>query len=138
MNNFWYSSKLFNYKLLMHFTKYSIVGILNAVLTITIYIVLLNVIRFNYLISFTLAWMIGVLFTYVVNFIYVFKPEEKLTFKKRLLKYFLVYLTSYIISAGLLSLLVDYFMFDPVISQFFVIPIIVAINFTGIKYWALV
>lgn len=138
MNNFWYSSKLFNYKLLMHFTKYSIVGILNAVLTITIYIVLLNVIRFDYLISFTLAWMIGVLFTYVVNFIYVFKPEEKLTFKKRLLKYFLVYLTSYIISAGLLSLLVDYFMFDPVISQFFVIPIIVAINFTGIKYWALV
>ena len=138
MNNFWYSSKLFDYKLLMNFTKYSIVGILNAALTITIYIVLLNMICFNYLISFTLAWMIGVLFTYVVNFIYVFKPEEKLTFKKRLLKYFLVYLTSYIISAGLLSLLVDHFIFDPVISQFFVIPIIVAINFTGIKYWALV
>jgi len=121
----------------IHFIKYSFVGIGNLIFTLVLYILFLNVFHLRYEFAFTLSWLLGVLFTYLINFIWVFKPEEKITFKKRLPKYFFVYLLSYLLNMLLLKLLVDNFSFQPLISQLFIIPLIVLINFTGIKYWAL-
>jgi putative flippase GtrA len=121
----------------IHFTKYSFVGIGNLIFTLTIYVFFLNLLKFRYEVAFTLSWLAGVFFTYLINFIWVFKPEEKITFRKRIPKYFFVYLLSYILNMLLLKLLVEHFSFQPLISQIFIIPLIVLINFTGIKYWAL-
>ena len=127
----------FNKKNFIHFTKYTFVGIGNLIFTLVLYILFLNVFDFRYEIAFTLSWLAGVLFTYLINFIWVFKPEEKITFRKRLPKYFLVYLASYLLNMLLLALLVEYFLVDPLFSQIFILPFVVIINFIGIKYWAL-
>ena len=122
---------------IQYFIKYSFVGIGNLFFTLILYVVLLEVFYFKYKIAFTLSWLAGVLFTYLINFTWVFKPEEKITFKKRLPKYFLVYLSSYLLNMILLALFVEYFLVDPLFSQIFILPFVVIINFTGIKYWAL-
>ncbi|MBK7380887.1 MAG: GtrA family protein [Ignavibacteriales bacterium] len=121
----------------IYFIKYSFVGIGNLIFTLALYIFFLNDLELKYEIAFTFAWLLGVLFTYLINFIWVFKPEEKITFRKRLPKYFFVYLLSYLLNILLLKLLVENFFLQPLISQLFIIPLIVLINFTGIKYWAL-
>ncbi|MBN1464514.1 GtrA family protein [candidate division KSB1 bacterium] len=125
-------SKNFN-----HFIKYSFVGIGNFLFTLVLYITFLYVLDFRYEFAFTLSWLLGVYFTYLINFIWVFKPEEKITFRKRLPKYFLVYISSYVLNMLLLKFLVDHFSLLPLLAQMFIIPLVVVINFIGIKYWAL-
>lgn len=124
-------------KLFELFSKYTLVGIANAVLTFVIYWFLLKIIQKEYKISFTISWLTGVFFTYVVNFLWVFKTEQKLEFKKRLWKYFFVYLVSYLTNILSLHYLVSYFHYDPFILQLIIIPIVFLINFSGIKLWAL-
>lgn len=122
---------------ILHFIKYSFVGIGNLFFTLILYIVFLEIFNFEYKIAFTLSWFAGVFFTYFINFMWVFKPEEKITFRKRLPKYFLVFLSSYLINLLLLNILVEYFLFTPLLAQLFIIPLVVLINFSGTKFWAL-
>jgi putative flippase GtrA len=97
----------------------------------------LKILGIQYLIAFTITWMIGILLTYIINFVWVFKPDEKLKFRERLLKYILVYVLSYLINIGLLKILVQSYSFDPFWLQLFILPIVVLINFFGFKFWAL-
>jgi putative flippase GtrA len=132
-----YKNKLGQNEFIIHFIKYGIVGFSNFLVTGAVYYILLRVLFVWYPISFMLSWGIGVLYTYLINFIWVFKPEEKIEFKHRLWKYFLVYATSLIVNLTLLTYIVEVFSLDPFWSQFLIIPIVVLINFIGIKYWAL-
>jgi len=120
-----------------HLLKYGVVGGFNAVFTFAIYFLLLKVLYIHYLVSFSISWLAGVLATYVVNFVWVFKPEDKLVFKSRLAKYIIVYLTSYLSNMVLLGLITESTGWDPLLSQFLIVPLVVAINFLGIKYWSL-
>lgn len=121
----------------IHLVKYGFVGIINAVFTFIIYFVLLKVFKVHYLFSFSISWASGVLLTYVINFVWVFKPEEKLVFKSRLLKYFIIYLTSYLLNMLLLGNITEFTGWDPLLVQFFILPLVVTINFLGIKYWSM-
>jgi putative flippase GtrA len=113
------------------------VGALNAVFTFLFYFVLLKVIRLHYLVSLSVAWLSGVLLTYIINFLWVFKPEQKLVFKSRLVKYFIVYITSYLLNMFLLKQFTEFTRGDPLLLQLFIIPAVVAVNFAGIKYWCM-
>ena len=121
----------------LQFYKYVFVGILNAVFGTLVYLFCLKVLSLHYLVAFTISWLFGVLFTYVINFLFVFKPDEKLEYKKRLPKYFLVYCISYAINVILLKVLVSCTQADPFYLQLLILPLVIAINFTGFKYWAL-
>lgn len=121
----------------LQFYKYVIVGLLNAVFGTLVYLFCLKVIMIHYLVAFTVSWLFGVLFTYVINFVFVFKPDEKLEYKKRLPKYFVVYCLSYSLNIILLKVLVTLTHGDPFFLQLFILPLVIAINFTGFKYWAL-
>lgn len=126
-----------NHKFLSHLIKYSLVGGLNAVYTFVVYFILLKIVRIHYLLSFSISWISGVLATYIINFIWVFRPEQKLIFKNRITKYFIVYLTSYLLNMFLLRTIVEYCHWDPLIVQLFLIPLVATINFLGIKYWSM-
>jgi putative flippase GtrA len=122
---------------LIKFIKYSLVGGINFAFSMLLFLLLLKVLFVGYFISFTITWLFGILLTYTINFIWVFKPADKFEFKKRMLKYFLVYLFSYGVNIILLKYLVNTFEYDPFWLQFFIIPIIIVINFFGFKFWAL-
>ena len=122
---------------ILHFFKYSFVGGFNALFTFLLYFILLKTIHLHYLVALSISWVSGVLLTYILNFLWVFKPEQKLVFKSRLLKYFLVYITSYVLNLFLLKHFTELTGGDPLWIQFFIMPVVVVINFTGIKYWCM-
>lgn len=126
--SYWFSRKFFGYL---------IVGGFNFILTAVVYWILLTVFCINYILSFILSWVIGVVFTYVLNFIYVFKPENKLEFKKRLWRYVIVYAVSLSVNMMLLKIGVDNYDLDPFWYQISLIPVIILINYSGINNWAL-
>ena len=121
----------------IHFIKYLFVGGINLITSMLLFFLLFNVLKINYLVVFTITWLYGIFLTYIINFIWVFKPEDKLKFRKRFNKYFIVYLSSYIINLLLLKCIVEGYDFNPLYVQFFILPLVVIINFSGIKYWAL-
>lgn len=119
------------------FVKYVIVGTSNAAFTLAVYLLFLKVLRLDYILSFSLSWLLGVFFTYVINFLWVFKPDQKLEFKKRLWKYVAVYACSYAVNVLLLRLVVEKFAVDPLYAQLILIPLVIVVNYFGMKYWAL-
>lgn len=122
---------------IVHFIKYSLVGFLNAIFSILVYFILLKILKINYLIAFSISWASGILLTYSINFLWVFKPEDKLSFKNRLWKYVSIFVVSYSINIVLLKHFTELLEIDPFIIQLFILPLIVMINFCGVKYWAL-
>ena len=121
----------------LQFGKYVFVGGFNAIFTFCLYFVLLRIFGLHYIISFSAAWLLGVLLTYIINYRWVFKPEQKIRFRARLAKYIAVYITSYLVNVMLLKSITERTGYDPVCVQIVILPLVVAINFLGIKYWAL-
>lgn len=121
----------------IEFFKYAVVGFVNLAFSLIIFYVFLNIIGMSYLLVFNVTWVLGIILTYVINFVWVFKTDEKLEFKKRFIKYFSVYLSSYVVNIYLLQYVVENYHYDPFWVQFFILPIVVIINFFGFKYWAL-
>lgn len=124
-------------KLKFEVTKFTIVGVYNAVFTFVIFFSLYKLFKINYLIAFSLSWVLGVIFSYTLNFLWVFKPELRLQFKSRFIKYFLAYLMSFLLNLFLLNYIVEFTCFDPFYVQITLIPLIVVINFTVSKFWSL-
>lgn len=121
----------------LQFEKYVLVGLANLVFTILVYLIFLKVLLVQYLVAFTVSWISGVLFTYIVNFVWVFKPEKELVFRQRLIKYAIVYLSSYLINFFSLKFLKEKTEMDPLFLQMFLLPLVVLINFSGLKFWSL-
>jgi putative flippase GtrA len=119
------------------FIRYLLVGGLNFIFTAVVYWFFLRVLNVYYPVSFSISWLSGVILTFFINIHWVFQPGEIMGFKKRFLKYFIVYVCSYLVNLILLKTGVSLFKFDPFWYQFILIPMVVVINFTGIKLWAL-
>ena len=126
-----------NRTFLIQVIKYGLVGGVNFLLSLLLFLYFLDILLVRYEIAFTLTWVFGIFLTYIINFLWVFKPSDKLEFKTRCPKYFAVYLSSFIVNIGLLKWIVDQYNYDPFWSQFGILPIVVLINFLGFKYWGL-
>lgn len=126
-----------NAKFFIQVLKYGVVGGLNTIFTFALYFLMLKILNIQYLIALSVAWIAGVLATYAVNFVWVFKPEEKLVFKSRLPKYFVVYGSSYLLNLGLIWAICEGKGWDPFLIQIGLAPIVVGINFAGCMYWSL-
>jgi putative flippase GtrA len=126
-----------NNEIYSQFSKYLVVGGSNFFLNLFIYIVLIWLFPSHYLLALTAAWFAGVVFTYAVNFLWVFKPEESLVFRRRFPKYFLIYLSTYLLNMLALEYFVTRVRMDPLYIQFMIIPFIVVLNFTGSKFISL-
>ncbi len=118
-------------------TKFTVVGAANFALTLAVFTIMLKVLGINYLLSLAVAWLIGMLFSYALNFSWVFKPEQKIQFKSRFLKYFLAGVVSLLLNMFILKLIVEWAGFDPFWVQMSLIPVIVIFNFSTAKYWSL-
>ncbi len=121
----------------LQFIKYGIVGGVNFILSLMLFLILLKVLQIRYMIALTITWLFGILLTYVINFLWVFKPKERLEFKVQFPKYFIVYISSYLVNITILDFIVKKYSIDPFIAQFGILPIVICINFLGFKYWSL-
>lgn len=124
-------------KIKIEVTKFTIVGAANFVLTFIVFTAMLKELQLNYLLSLVVAWIVGMVFSYVLNFSWVFKPEQKIQFKGRFLKFFMASVLSIGLNLLVLRWLVEYFGFDPYFAQLTLIPLIVLFNFSTAKFWSL-
>lgn len=118
-------------------TRFTLVGAANFVLTFIVFTVMLKVMTVNYLLSLFVAWLAGVFFSYALNFSWVFRPEEKIQFKARFLKYSVASAVSIVGNMLILGLIVEHTGSDPYYVQLALIPLIVLFNFLAAKFWAL-
>jgi putative flippase GtrA len=125
------------HKLKIEVTKFTIVGAANFVLTFIVFTAMLKVFSINYLLSLGAAWIVGMLFSYILNFSWVFKPEQRVQFKARFFKFFLASVCSIGLNMLILAYIVQHFDFDPFYVQMVLIPLIVVFNFSTAKYWSL-
>lgn len=125
------------HKFKIEVTKFTLVGAANFVLTLAVFTAMLKVLEVNYLLSLAAAWVVGMFFSYVLNFAWVFKPEQKVQFKARFVKFFLASALSIVLNMLVLRYLVQRTAFDPFYVQMALIPIIVILNFSTAKYWSL-
>ena len=125
------------YRLKIEFTKFTIVGAANFVFTFVLYYLLVKVLRANYSVSLVVVSLLGMFLTYSLNYVWVFKPEQELAFKGRLLKYILAGFLSISLNVLVLDYIVEHFDFDPFYVQFALIPLIVVFNFSTAKFWSL-
>lgn len=125
------------HKLKIEATKFTLVGVANFLLTFIVFTTMLKVMSLNYLFSLVAAWVVGLCFSYALNFSWVFKPEQKIQFKDRFPRYFLASAVSIALNMFLLSYIVEHTAFDPFYVQMTLIPLIVIFNFSTAKYWSL-
>lgn len=125
------------HKLKIEVTKFTIVGAANFALTFIVFTAMLKVFSVNYLLSLGAAWIVGILFSYVLNFSWVFKPEQKIQFKARFFMFFFASACSICLNMLVLSYIVEHSDFDPFYVQMLLIPLIFIFNFSTAKYWSL-
>ena len=118
-------------------TKFSLVGAANFVLTFIVFTAMLKVLGVDYLSSLMAAWVVGLLFSYVLNFTWVFKPEQKIQFRARFLRFFSASVVSIALNMLMLGYIVERTHFDPFYVQAALIPFIVIFNFSTAKFWSL-
>jgi putative flippase GtrA len=124
-------------KFKIEITKFTTVGAANFALTFIIFTAMLKVLGVNYLLSLAAAWVVGMLFSYVLNFAWVFKPEQKIQYRTRFVKFFLASIVSITLNMLALKYLVERAQFDPFYAQFLLIPFIVMFNFLTTKLWSM-
>jgi putative flippase GtrA len=117
--------------------KFTIVGAINFVLTFIVFTTMLKILLINYLLSLIAAWVVGMFFSYILNFSWVFKPEQKIQFKARFLRFLLAGSLSIGLNIFLLGYIVEHNEFDPFYVQLVLIPMIVTFNFLTAKFWSL-
>ena len=125
------------HKLRIEFSKFTVVGALNFVFTFVLFYLLVKIILWNYLVSLVAVSFLGMILTYWLNHVWVFKPEEKLAFRGRLIKYILAGLLSISLNLVALDYIVERTGFDPIYVQLVLIPFIVFFNFSTAKFWSL-
>ncbi|RJG02921.1 GtrA family protein [Noviherbaspirillum sedimenti] len=118
-------------------TKFTLVGAANFALTLMVFTMMLKVFSVNYLLSLVAAWVVGMIFSYVLNFSWVFKPEQTIQFKARFLRFFLASAISIALNLLVLNYIVKQTDFDPFYVQIGLIPLVVVFNFSTAKYWSL-
>jgi putative flippase GtrA len=118
-------------------SRFLVVGAANFALTMAVFTVMLKVLGIHHLPSLFAAWVVGVLFSYVLNFTWVFKPEEQMRFRARFVRFVLASLTSVLLNMAILEVLVRQTGFDPFWLQLALIPFVVLFNFATAKLWSL-
>ena len=125
------------HKLKIEFSKFTIVGAVNFIFTFVLFFLLVKIIQWNYLASLVAVSLLGMILTYSLNHVWVFKPEQKLAFRGRLFKYILAGLVSISLNLIVLEYIVKRTGFDPFYVQTALIPFIVIFNFSTAKFWSL-
>ena len=117
--------------------KFTFVGAANFFLTLIIFTFMLRVMKVNYLHSLIAAWAVGTVFSYVLNFSWVFKPAQKIQFKAQFVRFFVAAVLAIVLNMLALRYIVQQTSFDPLYVQLALIPVIVIFNFCTAKFWSL-
>lgn len=122
------------YQKTFQFIKFSFVGVSNTLVYFAIYYGLIYI-NTNYIVANTLAYIISSIWGYTLNKKWVFKQStEKIT--KSIIKYYIVYGSSFFINILCMYIFVDLLNFSKIIAPILTMGITVPYNFIFNKIWA--
>lgn len=122
---------------LVELVRYLLLGGANFFLTLAIFAVLTKAVGVNYLVSLIAAWLVGMLFMYVTNFLWVFTANGRLLFDDRLVRFIGVGILSITTNSAALRAIVEHWQSDPFWTQMALMPFVVVFNFAATKYFSL-
>lgn len=121
-------------KFCKQFIKFGLVGVSNTLLSLAIYYILV-LINVNYILANIIAFIISVLNAYYWNNKYVFKDSAQTKYKK-LIKVYLSYGITFLLSTFLLYIMVDCISISKYIAPIINLIITIPLNFLLNKLWA--
>lgn len=122
------------FDLVKQFIKFGIVGLSNTFISLAIYYVLIYL-NINYILANTIGFIISVLNSYYWNNKFVFKKSQSGNLKP-LLKTFMSYGATFILSTILLFIMVDYLNISKLIAPILNLVITIPLNFLLNRFWA--
>lgn len=124
-------------KIKVEATKFMVVGATYFVLTFCVFTVMLKIFELNYVLSLISSWIVGMIYSYILNYVWVFKPEDKFQFRDRFVRYFFASGVSIALNIVALSSIVESTGAAPFYVQTALIPFIVIFNYSTAKFWSL-
>ena len=107
--------------------RFLISGLINTAITYWIYYISVDLI--GYFMAFSIAFVIGIIISYSLNCIFVFKAKIQV---KSFYQYPAIYFLQYFLSLSVLTLLIDYLGVNdkvaPIINVIFLIPVTFFVN----------
>ena len=119
-------------------SRYLVVSLLNTILTFVIFTICLKLFLVGYSFSLFLCWLCGVVFSYCMNFVWVFDQKDKLIFDHRFRKFLFTGVISISINIILLREIVETTGYDPFWVQTGLMIPLAGFNFLAAKFWSLV
>lgn len=113
--------------------KFGLVGLSNNVISLLIYYVLIYF-NTNYLISNILGYILSSIWGYILNKLWVFNAS-KAKVRSSIVKYYIVYGSSFLINVFLMYLQVDKIGISKSVAPFIVLLITIPYNFILNKFW---
>ena len=115
--------------------NFVLVGIVNTIITYLLYIFFLEL-KFNYLISFTMSWIIGFIFSFYMNLQFVFKINyNKKNQLKKKIKFFVLSLVQLFLSFFILKFVVQNFNIDERLAPLIIVIIFFLFKFLVSKFY---
>ena len=121
-------------KLAAQFIKFGIVGLSNTLISLATYYILIYF-GINYIVANTVGFVISVLNAYYWNSKFVFKKTNEKTLKP-MIKTFVSYGSTFLLSTILLIVMVDYLGISKIIAPALNLIITIPLNFLLNKFWA--
>lgn len=118
---------------LKQFIKFAFVGVFNTIVDFTAYIFCTRVLAFDYLIAATLAFILAVSTSFLLNKYWTFRANSN--FLKAYLKFIIVAAGGLLWTIFLLFILVDKFAWYDLLAKLFVVVVVMNWNFFLQKYW---
>ncbi|MFT5874308.1 MAG: putative flippase GtrA [Clostridium sp.] len=120
-------------KLAEQFIKFGIVGVANTLIALLTYYILVYF-KFNYIIANTIGFIVSVINAYYWNNKFVFKKSDSNNVKT-IIKTFIAYGTTFLISTVLLIAMVDYLGISKIVAPIINLIITIPLNFLLNKFW---
>lgn len=125
--------KLFDKIFEKQISRFVVVGILNAIISVGSYFILLDL-NIYYIYSSLMAHIIGITNSFIWNKLWTFKSKGNLLIEY--LKFNSVYVVTFVVNVILLIIFVEKFMLNPKIAGILAIGVISIISYYGHRYWS--
>lgn len=122
-------------KILVQFVKFGIVGLSNTLISMSIYYIFVFINRKLYIIGNTVGFVVSVFNAYYWNHKYVFNKTD-IGHMKPLIKTFVAYGVTFMLSTGMLFVMVRYLGISEYIAPVINLIVTIPLNFVLNKVWA--
>ncbi len=137
-NNFKNKAEIVKNKLINRETiVYLIAGVLTTLVNLAVYGLLCNVFGIFYLVANVIAWVVAVIFAYIINDLWVFRSNSENIKKEiiKILKFFAARAFSLLIEEAGLFLLVKAAGFNNMVVKAFLAVVVIVLNYLFSKIY---